>query len=243
MYMDLKKIKMLMEIILFVGVLTSPLIVSAQNAPTLKITASPANIGQLKVGVEFSVSLLASGGVGPYTWSQATGLPPGLSVKRDPFANNNQILVISGNPTVAGAYAFSVTVKDTKNNFIDKSIPFVIADASGNVPGGSGQQGGGPGSGTPSSGNGVDVAAFYNPTKFEDIPSFIVKLINIILSVVGILAVLFIIIGGLRYITSAGSPASVTAAKNTVLYALMGLIVSVLSFAIVQVITNLLINK
>lgn len=49
--------------------------------------------------------------------------------------------------------------------------------------------------------------------------------INLLSAVVGIVAVIMIIVGGLRYITSGGNDTSVTSAKNTILYAIIGLII------------------
>ena len=60
------------------------------------------------------------------------------------------------------------------------------------------------------------------------------RIINVILYIVGILAVVMIIIGGVQYTTSAGDQAAVTKAKNTILYGLIGLAVAVLAYAIVN---------
>src|SRR5579871_1978858 len=49
------------------------------------------------------------------------------------------------------------------------------------------------------------------------------NIINILSIVVGIIAVIMIIIGGFRYITSGGQSEKITSAKNTILYALVGL--------------------
>ncbi len=57
---------------------------------------------------------------------------------------------------------------------------------------------------------------------------------NILLFIVGALAVIMIIIGGIRYATSGGNTSSVTAAKNTILYAIVGLIIAFLAFAAVN---------
>jgi len=54
---------------------------------------------------------------------------------------------------------------------------------------------------------------------------------NTLLFIIGALSVIMIIIGGLRYVTSGGNPTSVTAAKNTILYAIVGLVVAFLAFA------------
>jgi hypothetical protein len=56
--------------------------------------------------------------------------------------------------------------------------------------------------------------------------------------VVGIIAVVMIIVGGLRYITSAGNDTGVAAAKKTILYALIGLVVVALAQIIVQFVLN-----
>jgi hypothetical protein len=63
---------------------------------------------------------------------------------------------------------------------------------------------------------------------------------NIIVFITGAISVLMIIIGGLRYVTSGGDQGGITSAKNTILYAVIGLIVSVMAYAIVNfVLTNI----
>lgn len=54
---------------------------------------------------------------------------------------------------------------------------------------------------------------------------------NILLFLVGAISVIMIIIGGLRYVVSGGESSAVTAAKNTILYAIVGLVVSMLAYA------------
>ncbi len=63
---------------------------------------------------------------------------------------------------------------------------------------------------------------------------------NTILLLVGIVAVLFLIIGGFQYITSAGNPETVNKAKSTIIYAILGLIITLLSWVIVTFIINAL---
>lgn len=60
------------------------------------------------------------------------------------------------------------------------------------------------------------------------------KAINIFSVIVGIVAVIMVIYGGFRYVTSGGKQESVTNAKNTLLYAVVGLIIVALSQAIVH---------
>ncbi len=63
---------------------------------------------------------------------------------------------------------------------------------------------------------------------------FVGNVVNFMLYVVGVLSVIMLIWGGLRYVLSGGNEKSVTAAKNTILYAIIGLIVALLSYAIIN---------
>ncbi len=65
---------------------------------------------------------------------------------------------------------------------------------------------------------------------------------NTLIFLVGAVAVIFLIIGGLRYVISNGDSKAVEAAKNTILYAIVGIVVAVISFALVQFVINAL-NK
>lgn len=66
------------------------------------------------------------------------------------------------------------------------------------------------------------------------------QITNTILYIVGIIAVIMLIIGGIRYVVSGGDSKKVTDAKNTVLYAIIGLVIAVFAYAIVNfVITSL----
>ena len=60
------------------------------------------------------------------------------------------------------------------------------------------------------------------------------QITNTILYIVGIIAVIMLIIGGIKYVVSGGDSKKVTDAKNTVLYAIIGLVVCFLAFAIVN---------
>ncbi len=57
---------------------------------------------------------------------------------------------------------------------------------------------------------------------------------NTLLFVLGAISVIMIIIGGLRYVISGGNSTAVTAAKNTILYAIVGVIVALLAYAIIN---------
>lgn len=63
---------------------------------------------------------------------------------------------------------------------------------------------------------------------------------NIMFFIIGALSVIMLIYGGIRYTTSGGNTNSVTAAKNTVIYSIVGLVISILAYAIVNfVVTNI----
>ena len=63
----------------------------------------------------------------------------------------------------------------------------------------------------------------------------VVKLIvSALLFIIGALAVIMIIIGGIRYTISQGDSTAITSAKNTILYSVIGLIVAIFAYAIVN---------
>jgi len=60
------------------------------------------------------------------------------------------------------------------------------------------------------------------------------KIINIFSVIVGVIAVIMIIFGGLRYIISGGDSGNISGAKNTIIFALVGLIIVALAQVIVH---------
>ena len=64
--------------------------------------------------------------------------------------------------------------------------------------------------------------------------TLITKLINVMLFIIGVLSVIMIIYGGIIYVISAGDSGRVSKAKNTIMYAIVGLIVALLAYAIVN---------
>ena len=87
--------------------------------------------------------------------------------------------------------------------------------------------------------SGVDSAQGEGVGQVSTDPeSLVKKFVNIFLFVVGALCVIMLIWGGIRYTTSAGDSNKVTAAKNTVLYAIVGLVVAILAYAIVNMVIS-----
>lgn len=73
-----------------------------------------------------------------------------------------------------------------------------------------------------------------NGTSGDKLTAIIKLVINIISVVVGVVAVIMIVFGGLKYITSGGESSNVSSAKNTILYAIIGLVVVALAQFIVR---------
>ncbi|HET7629904.1 MAG TPA: pilin [Candidatus Saccharimonadales bacterium] len=69
------------------------------------------------------------------------------------------------------------------------------------------------------------------------------QITNILLFLVGAIAVIMLIVGGIRYIVSAGDQTQVTAAKNTILYAIVGIVVAFLAYAAVNFVTQQLVQN
>lgn len=70
-----------------------------------------------------------------------------------------------------------------------------------------------------------------------------VTITNILLFIIGAIAVIMLIVGGIRYVVSSGDQTAVTNAKNTILYAIIGIVVAFLAFAAVNFVTGQLTPK
>ncbi len=94
------------------------------SAPTIQTVLLPQGAVNMQYLVGGNpVTLSATGGTSPYTWSIASGsLPPGLSL-------NAQQGVISGTPTTLGNYPFTVQVTDAANLSSTKALSIYIEGA------------------------------------------------------------------------------------------------------------------
>jgi hypothetical protein len=83
---------------------------------------------------------------------------------------------------------------------------------------------------------GVDSQTCRNVTQNtgDDANDLVATIINIFSIIVGVVSVIMIIYGGFRYITSGGESSNITAAKNTILYAIIGLVIVALAQFIVK---------
>lgn len=84
--------------------------------------------------------------------------------------------------------------------------------------------------GTVKSGKCVD----SNGNQVDPVGLNLQNIINILLYISGIIAVIYIVIAGFRYITSNGDSSSISKAKNNIMYALIGLVVAIMAYAIVN---------
>lgn len=72
----------------------------------------------------------------------------------------------------------------------------------------------------------------------QKVNSALIFAIRIFQAIVGLVAVFMLIFGGLKYVTSGGESAAMGGAKNTIIYAIIGLVVVVLAELIVQFVLN-----
>ena len=76
-------------------------------------------------------------------------------------------------------------------------------------------------------------AATTSEMQGKSVNSTVGSIVNILLWVVGILSVTMIVWSGFKYITSAGDTSKLASAKSTLIYAVVGLIIAILAYAIV----------
>ena len=83
-----------------------------------------------------------------------------------------------------------------------------------------------------------------NPESCDgnDLNTIIQMIVNAIIFIIGIVAVVMIILGGISYATSQGDPSKVKKGKDTILYGIIGLIVALLAYAIVNFVLGALTN-
>lgn len=76
------------------------------------------------------------------------------------------------------------------------------------------------------------------PAELVGINGIFTRITNTVLYIVGVISVIMLVWGGLRYILSGGDSKKITDAKNTILYAIIGLVIAVLAYAIVNFVLN-----
>ena len=89
----------------------------------------------------------------------------------------------------------------------------------------------------------MTISGGVSSSQGDDVPQDLANdvfknVVNILLFIIGAVSVIMLIYGGIRYTTSGGNANSVTAAKNTIMYSIIGLVVAILAFAVVQFVVN-----
>ena len=88
---------------------------------------------------------------------------------------------------------------------------------------------------------GVDV--FQTDTKTSNLTTIVQSVMNGIFYAVGVLAVAMVVWGGVQYSLSAGDKGKVTTAKNTIVYGLVGMVIVIFSYAIVNFVLGQITGK
>lgn len=82
---------------------------------------------------------------------------------------------------------------------------------------------------------GVDCGVVKTKTKLQ---TSVWNLVRTALMALGGIAIIVIIIGGIMYASSSGDSSGITAAKNTIMYAVIGLVVAFMATAIITLVNN-----
>lgn len=77
-------------------------------------------------------------------------------------------------------------------------------------------------------------AAGANMDQGADVDGIVGNVVNVFLYIVGAVAVIMVIFGGFQYMTSAGDPSKASKGRNTVVYAIVGLLLAAFAYAIIN---------
>lgn len=70
------------------------------------------------------------------------------------------------------------------------------------------------------------------------VPNVAVNIINIVLGIIAVVTIFVVVIGGIMYVISAGDAGKLMMGKNMILYGIIGLVVALLAFAMVNFVSN-----
>lgn len=68
-------------------------------------------------------------------------------------------------------------------------------------------------------------------------------ILNIVIGIVAAVSVLFVVIGGMRYVLSAGDPQAASKARSTIIYAVIGLLVAIVAEGIVALVLDTILSN
>ncbi|MCX6797124.1 MAG: pilin [Candidatus Doudnabacteria bacterium] len=96
------------------------------------------------------------------------------------------------------------------------------------------------GGGDTSSGDCTDPnKCLYNPLPTDALTDMLLLIMQGFLMIVGIWSVAFVIVGGFKYVMSQGNEEAVTAARKTITWAILGLVIALMSFSIIAIVKNI----
>jgi len=87
-----------------------------------------------------------------------------------------------------------------------------------------------------------DFGSVKTPAGQRTFGGLVTQILTILLLVVGSLSVLFLILGGFRYVTASGNEEAAEGAKRMISHAILGLVIVIMAFAIISIVTNVLIK-
>ena len=123
-------------------------------------------------------------------------------------------------PIIASLLLFSSTVGATQNSAFIKNTAFI--------------------GGSSSVERGINSAkAPEQPSVLFGNGSIFERISSMLLFLIGVLSVIMLIIGGFKYVLSGGNKDAVASAKNTILYAIIGLIVALLAYAVIRFVVGM----
>lgn len=158
------------------------------------------------------------------------------------IATANQTLTQVVNTSVAGTYKWVVNFYPTSGatQTTESRASLTISASGGNVN----NQGNGNGAPVDTGGStGGVIGTISNPISYDSLGGLVVGIIRFLLTMLGGLAVLFIIIGAVRMVTSAGNEKAVGAGKQTVQWAVIGLITALMAFSIISLVQSVIGRK
>lgn len=79
-------------------------------------------------------------------------------------------------------------------------------------------------------------SSIFSPAAFSNLGQLITIIIGALISLTGAASAIFIVISGIKFVTSSGDPKQIAAARATLTYAMIGLAVAILAFVILQVV-------
>lgn len=220
---------------------------SAANSPSITISPSSGSV--------------AAGGTVTVTWANLAGLSGAANVVVEVNGGGSMIYPISQNSasiTVSAANGFNMTGNESINAWVSDASGNQIAngpDVTTALTVGAAGTGGGQTctpacvspqtcqNGTCQTASGMagnSSSKLYNPLPEEDLTHVFLLIMQGFLAIIGIWAVIFLFVGGFQMVMAAGNEEMYTKAKKTIIWAVLGLIIALLSFSVIAIVQDLL---